>query len=303
MNQFSISQLAQFSGIKPHTIRIWEQRYNALQPQRSEGNTRYYDGAQLRRLLNIVSLSKSRLKISRLCAMNDDELFNLLQEYYLTAEEQNDYDYFVNRLVAAGMSYDEDGFTKLFSHCLLRFGLVATYKNIIYPMLNRVGLMWSANSIPPSQEHYITNLIRQKLFTSIDAMASEGEEAAKWLLFLPENEFHEIGLLFAGYLLKSTGNRVIYLGANVPLTSVKDSLEDTGADHLMLFLVHKDLPENISEFLDELSEVGKNKEIFIACSKELAGDFSSRTSFNWIHSVEDLEKELDGKGANINSNT
>lgn len=303
MNQFSISQLAQFSGIKPHTIRIWEQRYNALHPQRSEGNTRYYDGSQLRRLLNIVSLSRSRLKISRLCAMNDEELFDLLQEYYLTAEEQNDYDYFVNRLVAAGMSYDEDGFTKLFSHCLLRFGLVATYKNVIYPMLNRVGLMWSANSIPPSQEHYITNLVRQKLFTSIDAMPSKGEEAAKWLLFLPENEFHEIGLLLAGYLLKSTGNRVIYLGANVPLTSVKDSLEDTGADRLLLFLVHRDLPENISDFLDELSEVGKNKEIFIACSKELAGDLPSKTSFNWIHSVEDLEKELDGKGTNINSIT
>ncbi len=300
MNQFSISQLAQFSGIKPHTIRIWEQRYNALQPQRSEGNTRYYDGEQLRRLLNIVSLSKSRLKISRLCAMSDDELFLLLKEYYLTAEEQNDYDYFVNRLVASGMSYDEDGFSKIFSHCLLRFGMETTYKTIIYPMLNRVGLMWSSNSMPPSQEHYITNLIRQKLFTSIDAMASEGEGATKWLLFLPENEFHEIGLLFASYLLKSKGNRVIYLGPNVPLSSVKDSLEDTGADHILLFMVHNDLPENIEDYLGELSEIGKNKKIFIACTEELSGKISSNASFIFLHSVEDLEKELTGKSKIIN---
>lgn len=300
MNQFSISQLAQFSGIKPHTIRIWEQRYNALQPQRSEGNTRYYDGAQLRRLLNIVSLSKSRLKISRLCRMSDEELFSLLKEYYLTAEEQNDFDYFVNRLVASGISYDEDNFTKVFSHCLLRFGMETTYKHIIYPMLNRVGLMWSSNSMPPSQEHYITNLIRQKLFTSIDAMASEGGDSTKWLLFLPENEFHEIGLLFAGYLLKSKGNRVIYLGPNVPLSSVKDSLEDTGADHVLLFMVHNDLPDNIEDYLGELSEIGKNKKIFIACSKEFSGNISSGATFKFLHSVDDLEKELTGNSKKIN---
>lgn len=303
MNQFSISQLSQFSGVKAHTIRIWEQRYNALQPQRSEGNTRYYDGAQLRRLLNIVSLSKTRQKISRLCTMTDEELFSLLKEYFLIAEEQNDYDYFVNRLIASGMSYDEDGFARLFSHCLLRFGLESSYKNIIYPMLNRVGLMWSSDTMPPSQEHYITNLVRQKLFTSIDAMASEGEEASKWLLFLPENEFHEIGLLFASYLLKSKGNKVIYLGANVPLSSVKDGLEDTGADNLLLFLVHQDLPENVSHYLEELSEIGENKKVFVACSSELTGKVSSKNTFTWLHSVEDLEKEFERKGKKMKSTT
>lgn len=301
MNQFSISQLAQFSGVKPHTIRIWEQRYNALQPQRSEGNTRYYDGAQLRRLLNIVSLSKARLKISQLCTKTDEELFSLLKEYYLTAEEQNDYDYFVNRLVASGISYDEAAFSKLFSHCLLRFGLETTYKKIIYPMLNRVGLMWSSNMMPPSQEHYISNLVRQKLFTSIDSITAEGGESQKWLLFLPENEFHEIGLLFAGYLLKSKGKQVIYLGSNVPLPSVRDCLEDTGADHLLLFLVHNDLPENVSAYLEELSVLGKKKEIFIACSGELSAKINMKTSFKYLHSVDDLESALeDGEKLNLN---
>ncbi len=292
MNQFSISQLAQFSGIKPHTIRIWEQRYNALQPKRSEGNTRYYDGAQLRRLLNIVSLSGTGHKVSQLCVMSDDELFSLLEEYFMTAEEQSDFDYFVNRLVAAGVSYDETGFSNLFAHCLLRFGLERTYKMVIYPLLARVGLMWSSDSMPPSQEHYITNLLRQKLFTSIDAMTSNVEEDEKWLLFLPENEFHEIGLLFSAYLLKSRGKNVIYLGANVPFSSVQGCLDDTGADQLLLFLVHRDLPENLQSFLKQLSVVGKNKKIFIACNTELIKGISDKGDFKWLHNIEDLEKAI-----------
>lgn len=301
MDQFSISQLSQFSGVKPHTIRIWEQRYNALQPQRSEGNTRYYDGAQLRRLLNIVSLSKTRLKISQLCTKTDEELFALIKEYSPIADEQNDYDYFVNRLVSSGMCYDEIAFTRLFSHCLLRFGLETTYSMIIYPMLIRVGLMWSSNTMPPSQEHYITNLIRQKLFTSIDAITAESGESEKWLLFLPENEFHEIGLLFAAYLLKSKGKQVVYLGGNVPLSSVNDCLKDTGADNLLLFLVHKDLPENVSTYLEELSELEKTSNTYIACSKELTDSISLKTSFKFLHSVDDLEKEIERHGKKLNS--
>lgn len=294
MNQFSISQLSQFSGIKPHTIRIWEQRYNALQPQRSDGNTRYYDGTQLRRLLNIVSLSKSRFKVSQLCAMTNDDLFSLVEEYFITAEEQSNYDYFVTRLVSTAVNYDETGFNNLFSHCLLRFGLNETYKKIIYPMLTRVGLMWTSNKMPPSREHYITNLVRQKLFTSIDAMTNDGDESEKWVLFLPEDEFHEIGLLFSGYLLKSRGKKVIYLGANVPLSSIEDCMKDTGAKHLLLFLVHRDLPENITKFLEELAAVGDDLKIFIACNRELTEGISDKGNFKWLHTADELEKEIDG---------
>ncbi len=162
MDQFSISQLSQFSGIKPHTIRIWEQRYKALKPHRSEGNTRYYDGTQLRRLLNIVSLSTTGTKISRLCSMSDEELFQLREEYEGQAAKNNDYEYFINQLISGGMGYDEANFEKAFSHCLLRFGLQKSYVKVIYPMLNRIGLMWSTNNIPPSQEHYISNLVKTK---------------------------------------------------------------------------------------------------------------------------------------------
>lgn len=295
MNSFSISQLSQFSGVKPHTIRIWEQRYNALQPQRSEGNTRYYDSLQLRRLLNIVSLTKTGKKVSKLCKMKDEELYALQKEYIDQALEDSDYEYFVSQLISAGINYDELNFEKIFSHCVIRFGLLKTYRDIIYPMVNRIGLLWTINTIPPSQEHYITNLLRQKLFTSIDSLTTEADNDGAWLLFLPEDEFHEMGLLFANYLIRSNGKKVIYLGPNVPLTSVERAVEDTQVDHLLLFMVHQDLPENIEQYLKELQKIGKGKNIFVAAHPEFSEKCSGDKSIHWLNSIEDLEQQFDSQ--------
>lgn len=293
MDQFSISQLAQFSGIKPHTIRIWEQRYNALQPKRSEGNTRYYSGHQLRRLLNIVSMSKTKYKVSKLCRMSDQELSALLEEQYLVADERGDYAFFVDRLIGSGVNYDEAEFSRIFSHCLEMFGLEKSYREIIYPVLRRVGIMWSTDNMPPSQEHYISNLIKQKMLTAIDGLPV-GSGSPKWVLFLPENEFHEIGLLFSYYMLRKMGERVVYLGTNVPLSSVGDCLEDTGADRVLLFLVHRDIPENLSAFLEELQQTCKEQSVFIASGREfLKGIPDNKSSFTWVHSVDDLEQYLE----------
>lgn len=292
MDQFSISQLSQFSGIKPHTIRIWEQRYNALKPHRSEGNTRYYDGSQLRRLLNIVSLSRTGAKISRLCSLNDEELFKLREEYEQNAALNNDYDYFINQLIAGGMSYDETNFDKAFSHCLLRFGLEKTYVEIIHPLLNRIGVMWTTNSMPPSQEHYISNLLRQKMLTAIDSMSPVDKDEEKWLLFLPEDEFHELGLLFSNYFLRSKGKVVIYLGANVPLSSVEHALGDIQIDNLLVFMVHRYEPENIGAYLTELRRIAGKRKIYIAGNGVTLEEMSQDKALVRLSSVEDLEREV-----------
>src|SRR5690606_23340275 len=142
MDLFSISQLSQFSGIKAHTIRMWEQRYNALSPQRSEGNTRYYDNRQLMRLLNIVSLMDEGYKVSELCRLSDGELTQRLKEAETKHQLQNPEEYYVSQLIAAGMNYDEWHFEKTFSHCLLRMGMKQTYLKVLYPLISRMGLMW-----------------------------------------------------------------------------------------------------------------------------------------------------------------
>ena len=291
MNLFSISQLSQFSGIKAHTIRMWEQRYNALKPNRSEGNTRYYDNLQLRRLLNIVSLMNSGYKVSELGVMSDKKLFTLLEQQQGKVESDDPEDFYISQLIAAGMSYDEQHFEKIFSHCLLRFGLKNAYIHVLYPLLARIGLMWASNSIPPAQEHFISNIIRQKLFTAIDSLPPPATTAETWLLFLPENEFHEIGLLFAHYVIRISGRKSVYLGANLPLDSLNDSSKDIKPDKLLLFLVRHNLPEESQQFLDTLRTFSPIKIIYLVGSKNLIGSLKTG-KIQWLQTVDDLDRVL-----------
>lgn len=292
MDHFSISQLARFSGVKAHTIRIWEQRYDALKPGRSEGNTRYYDGSQLRRLLNIVTLIGEGYKVSELCGMSDAEHGKLLTTLRKEGEGDKLTEYYVSQLVAATMEYDEASISRIFSHCLLRMGLRDTYLKVIYPLLVRVGLLWAENAIPPGQEHFISNLIRQKLFTAIDGLPTPHRNTSGWLLFLPEDEFHEIGLLVASFLLRHAGHRVVYLGANVPLASVEQAAKSTGISHLMLFLVHKDDPGNYQNYIKTLGKSFPGKQIYIASMGGEINSASPRKNIRHLNSVADLEEVL-----------
>lgn len=291
MELFSISQLSRFSGIKAHTIRIWEQRYNALQPNRSEGNTRYYDNSQLRRLLNIVSLMETDHKVSELCSMPDKKLFKLTNDLLQARVSKDETtEYFISQLIAAGMSYDEPHFKKIFSHSVLRYGIKEAYTKVLYPMLVRIGLMWAGDTIPPAQEHFISNIIRQKLFTAIDSLPPPKSSSGSWILFLPENEFHEIGLLVANYIIRLYGKKVIYLGGDVPFQSLIGAVADTAPQNLLLFMVHNDLPEEVENYLTRLSNTFTSKKIFVAGNQKTSGIEAKK--INLLRSVEDLEQIL-----------
>lgn len=292
MNLFSISQLSRLSGIKPHTIRIWEQRYDTLTPNRSEGNTRYYDNKQLRRLLNIVSLMKDDHKVSELSAMPDKKLFSLIEEISRKDFKKGTAEYFILQLISAGMNYDEVDFDKIFSHCLLKYGMKNAYIDIIYPMLSRVGIMWTTDLMQPAAEHFISNLIRQKLFTAVDSLPAAKETSDSWLLFLPENEFHEIGLLFSHFLIRHSGRRSVYLGSSAPLESIKQAVKVASPSNILLFLTHNDTQEDIQHYIDELSLLFKNKKINIAAGLNFFKEVSINKNITWLHSVENLEQLL-----------
>ena len=292
MNYFSISQLARYSGIKPHTIRMWEQRYNALTPNRSEGNTRYYDNQQLRRLLNIASLLESDYKVSELCSMPDKKLFSLVEELPGKAADSRVNEFFVLQLIGAGMNYDEVNFDKIFSHCLLKYGINETYLKVIYPMLHRVGIMWTTNALEPAAEHFISNLVRQKLFTVIDSLPAAKTTEDSWLLFLPENEFHEIGLLFANFLIRQSGRKVIYLGANVPLESLFVAVKETSSQNVLLFLAHNDLPGVTQDYLNDLSLFFGDKKIYVAGDSSFFKEIKTGENIHWLSSPQKLEQLL-----------
>ena len=289
MDQFSISQLQQLSGIKAHTIRIWEQRYGALVPERSEGNTRYYDSHQLRRLLNIVSLLKDGYKISQIGPMEDEELARLLslklEESRLTKDKN---EYYVSQLIAAAVSYDEAYFNTVYHQCIQQQGLKNTYTGVLYPLLNRMGLMWEIDSFSPAQEHFTSNLIKQKIFAAIDRFPPDADAKKKWLLFLPENEFHEIGLLFANYLLRESGHQVIYLGSNVPLNTLDKAAHEVHPTDILLFFVHH-LDRNAAEdYLKRVNKIFQKANVHIASSKTLTADIAKPGRINFIYSPEEL---------------
>lgn len=291
MNLFSISQLSQYSGIKPHTIRIWEQRYNALQPARSEGNTRYYSSDQLRRLLNIVSLMESDYKVSELCTMPDEQLSEMvLERKNATASEATEY--YVSQLISAGMAYQQDRFEELFEECLANYGLSQTYKIVIYPMLVRVGLMWSANAIPSVQEHFISNIVRQKILRTIDTLAPAGPEAEKWVLFLPEDEYHEIGLLFAAFIIRESGRKVVYLGSSVSADAVLTAVDDVKPQYLLLFQVRYNQIEDVQKYLSELEAGFKGKRIYVSGNSKLLSQINCQNKITWLQDIDSLEKML-----------
>ena len=244
MNSFTISQLEQFSGIKAHTIRIWEKRYNALRPNRSLGNTRYYDGNQLKRLLNIASLIEGETQVAKFCLLSDEELAQkVIEKFDLLHSDESDASNYILQLTSAGINYDTNTFDQIYKQAAKRFDFITLYKLVITPFLNRVGILWAGERIPPSQEHFMSNLIIQKIHAATDALPPRKKSAETWALCLPEGEFHEIGLLFSHFMLCQAGKNSIYLGCNLPFESLITTVEDVYATHILVFLIHYNQPE------------------------------------------------------------
>lgn len=218
MSNYSIKDLEQLSGIKAHTLRIWEQRYDILKPDRTDTNIRTYDDKDLKLVLNISLLKDHGYKISEISKMSSDEMS---KEVMLLSEKHLNYPDQIHALTIAMLDLDEERFEKIISTNTLQFGFENMMINIIYPFLNRIGTLWITDSIGPAQEHFISNLIRQKLIVAIDGqLPSLRQGAKKYLLYLPEGEMHEISLLFANYIIRSRQNKVIYLGQNLPFNEL-----------------------------------------------------------------------------------
>ncbi len=216
MNAFTIKDLENISGIKAHTIRIWEQRYSFISPQRSQTNIRYYSGDELKVILNIALLNRNGYKISHIDKMSGEEMKeNILS---LTQAQQ---DRTINELIHHLIDLDMEAFEKVLGNHIKTKGIEYSITEIIFPFLERIGVLWLTNHINPAQEHLVTNSIRQKLIVGIENVNCSIRSNKTVLLFLPEGEHHELGLLFTDYLLKSRGIKVLYVGANIPLKDVE----------------------------------------------------------------------------------
>lgn len=218
MGKYSIKDLEQLSGIKAHTIRIWEKRYTLINPQRTETNIRFYSDHDLQKIINVAQLNNHGYKISRIAEMTEHELTQKVLEL---SETENDKSLHIDQLILAMINLDEEKFETSLSGFFMRYNFEQTITDIVYPFLEKTGVLWLTKNITPAQEHFISNLIRQKIIVGIDALPLQSNSPKKALLFLPENELHEIGLLFYHYLLRKAGYRTIYLGQAVPHSDLK----------------------------------------------------------------------------------
>lgn len=290
LNTFSIAQMAQFAGIKPHTIRIWEQRYGGLTPARTKGNTRFYDDVQLRRLLNIVSLQDQGFKVSELCLMSDADLFNLAAKVMEKPETDLNNGYIVAQLVRAAIDFDEAYFNHHITHSFLRLGVESSYKNIIHPLLTRLGTLWSLNEISASEEHFVTNLIRQKLITAIDGLPLSEPQSDSWLLFLPEDEWHDLGLLFAHYIIRKGGYRSVFLGANVPVEALQLAIERLKPEYLLCFKVASMSINEFPQYIQEAERVFTGKHIYVSGGGTAWSALKGLRNVTWLTSPDALIK-------------
>lgn len=262
MARYSIKDLENLSGIKAHTIRIWEKRYKFIIPARTDTNIRYYTDDDLKKLLNIAVLNNYGYKISKVAFFNNDVLHQRVMEVF---DQSNDPNIQVDNMVLAMIDMDEEKFEKLFSGLILRLGIEETISSVIYPFLEKTGVLWQTNVINPAQEHFVSNLIRQKIIVAIDSQISQTKQGEKYFtLFLPEGEMHEIGLLFYSYLLKKQGHKVSYFGQSVPISSLQQAQEVLVTDYYLTSFTTSFKFVDVSEYLAELLVAFPDKNFIVS---------------------------------------
>jgi len=261
MTRFTIRDLENLSGIKAHTIRIWEQRYSFLKPSRTDTNIRYYSSDDLKIILNISILNKYGYKISHINKMSVNEVQARVAKLNLAGAQQ---ERIVNELIQLMVDLDTSGFEKILNKQIAINGIEKVITRIIFPFFERIGILWQTGHINPAQEHLTTNIIRQKLIVGIDQASSLVKVKRSFLLFLPEKEHHELGLLLVYYLLKKRGAEVLYIGANVPLKDAQFVADTKKPDYIYIHLTSTSPGFNFEKFIQQTSEKISKPKIIVS---------------------------------------
>jgi DNA-binding transcriptional MerR regulator len=260
--QYAIKDLERLSGIKAHTLRIWEQRYGILKPERTDTNIRYYTAEDLKRILNISLLNNNGFKISKIAKLPDEEIVKQAQSILNNYSKESDQ---IDNLVMCMMEMNEAKFEKIVSNCIIHFGFESTIEKIVFPFMRQIGNMWQVGMINPAQEHFISHLVRQKIIVGIDGLFPEPLANPKtFLLFLPSNELHELGLLYCNFLVKSKGHKCLYLGQSVPFNDLVSVTDVVPPDVIVTTFTNHLEGISIQDYINNLSKSFPNSQIMVS---------------------------------------
>lgn len=292
MGVFSIKDVEAVSGIKSHTLRIWEQRYGIIKPKRTDSNIRYYDDDDLKQILNISILNRHGYKISEITKLSKADITEAILK--ISGRSEANYDGHVKGLLSSMLSFDEYAFHKILTTNIIQIGLEETLIKIVFPFLTELGILWQIGSIHPSHEHFASNIIKQKLYVAIDGNVGRfSENRRRFLLFLPETEQHSIGLLFANYVLRSRGHDVIYLGQEVPLEDLQRTFEQQHPDYILTMLTSGHVSINKQDFIDNIARFWPNTQVLLAGAQFAMENLKMPSNARIIKRMEDFISIVD----------
>ncbi len=257
---YSIKDLEVLSGIKAHTIRIWEKRYNLLEPERTDTNIRFYSDEDLRKILNVSLLVRSGYKISKVAEWDGEQVKNAVLKISETKTPESNY---IDHLIIYMLNFDNDGFVSLANEIIETLGFEEAVVNVFFDLFMRIGIYWQVGTVFPAQEHFVSQIIRQKLIVEIDRLKSISKREITVLFYLPEDELHELSLLFYCYLAEKAGYKTIYLGQAVPFDDLSKIASQMRIDFVFTAFINSLLKEEVEEYLEKLKTLFEKQTVFV----------------------------------------
>jgi DNA-binding transcriptional MerR regulator len=251
---FSIRDLENLSGIKAHTIRIWEKRYNLLSPERTDTNIRLYSLASLQKLLNVTLLYQNGHKISKIAKISDKDIPYIVREIVAKHSHKSQA---INAFKLAMVNFDQTLFFETYNALLSDNTFKEIFTETFIPLLNELGFLWQTDTISPAHEHFISGLIKQKILINIEKLQhlSPTKKDKVFVAFLPENEIHEIGLLYVNYEIILKGYKCIYLGPTIPIENLEDLLKYFNDIYFVSYFTVFPEKDNITSYLEDFSKL------------------------------------------------
>ncbi len=291
---FSIKDLENLCGVKAHTIRIWEKRYNLLSPNRTNTNIRTYNLKNLQKLLNVTYLVNSGYKISRISKLNEQEINEYVRSIVSDNSTKNQA---INSFKISMLNYDLELFLGTYEQLERKRNFRQIFVDVFIPLLKEIGLLWQTDTINPAHEHFITNLIKQKLLLNIEKLQyskpTKGDKA--FVLFLPENEIHELGLLYINYEILLHGYRAIYLGPSIPLDSLPSMLSFHENTIFVSYFTIKPEKDNITKYVQDFNKVvcaDKTSEFWMLGKQIMHISKTSASNHRYFDSISALISDL-----------
>lgn len=290
MDRYSIADLEKLTGIMTGTIRIWERRYRIIKPHRTDTNRRWYDDDDLKRILNISILYRHGLKISKIADLSGPQI---AEQVAILMKDSTDSDTQIDSLIVAMADFNESAINDVLLRSIITRGFEVTFEEIVFPFLKRVGIMWHTGSVDVGAEHFVSNIFRKRLIAAIDALpSSETPGRKKVILFLPENELHELGLLFYAFAVAKAGHEVVYLGQSTPFSALTDVVDRWHADILITGTL-TGLPVVKPEvYLARLSSAFSSIKILVSGALAPAAVKKAFANVFPVNSLTDLKKHL-----------